>query len=144
MAYCRHMPRTSDDDRLVDALGQAAFTTMGPLTDLASEAGLSLTQLRVVAILRDRRLRMSDLARHLGLRRSTMSGLVDRAERRALLERLPNREDARAVDVVLTAEGHALAARLEASLRDALLPVIGTLPAGDRRRLTELLVRMLP
>ncbi|KAB1662188.1 MarR family transcriptional regulator [Pseudoclavibacter chungangensis] len=138
------MPSTSDDERLVDALGQAAFTTMGTLSDLAAEAGISLTQLRVVAILRDRRLRMSDLARYLGLQRSTMSGLVTRGERRGLLRRTPNEDDARAIDVLLTPQGHELAAKLEASLHETLRPVIETLPPGDRRTLAELLVRMLP
>jgi hypothetical protein len=47
----------------------------------------------VLAILRDRRLRMTALADYLGLERSTMTGLVDRAEKRGLLERAPNASD---------------------------------------------------
>ncbi|MEG8034219.1 MarR family transcriptional regulator [Sphingomonas sp. LR61] len=72
----------TEDEQLVDALGEAAFRTMGPLTGLAADAGLSLTQLRVLAILRDRRLRIGDLAQYLGLEKSTMTGLVARAEKK--------------------------------------------------------------
>lgn len=137
------MSRPSEDDRLVDALGHAAFLTMGSLTDLAADAGLSLTQLRVLAILRDRRLRIGDLAAYLGLERSTMTGLVARASAKGLLARVANEQDARAVDVVLTDEGRAAATRLEAAMRAAMLPHAERLPQADRRRLRELLERML-
>lgn len=138
------MPSATDDDDLVDALGQTAFMTMGALTGLAADAGLSLTQLRVLAILRDRRLRMSDLAEYLGLEKSTMTGLVARAERKELLTRVPNEQDARAVDVVLTDQGRTVADALSVSLRETLLPLIEQLPVADRGALTELLRRMLP
>lgn len=133
----------TEQDRLVDALGHAAFVTMGPLTGLAADAGLSLTGLRVLAILRDRRLRIGDLARYLGLEKSTMTGLVGRAERKGLLLRAPNEQDARAVDVVLTDRGHEVAAVLERAVRDALEPLTGRLDATDRRTLRVLLERML-
>ncbi|WP_222126961.1 MarR family winged helix-turn-helix transcriptional regulator [Curtobacterium pusillum] len=137
------MQETTEDDRLVDALGHAAFRTMGALTDLAADAGLSLTQLRVLAILRDRRLRIGDLAEYLGLEKSTMTGLVARASAKGLLAREPDPDDARAVEVVLTEAGHEVARSLEAAMRDALLPLTVRLPAAKRRELRVLLERML-
>ncbi|HYQ33436.1 MAG TPA: MarR family transcriptional regulator, partial [Lapillicoccus sp.] len=104
---------------------------------------LSLTQLRVLAILRDRRVRMSRLADHLGLERSTLSGLVDRAERRNLLQRAPNRTDGRVVDVLLTSEGARLARRLGAEVRRSLAPMTGSLTPAEQRRLRSLLERLL-
>src|SRR5262245_48811324 len=74
-------------------------------TKVAAENDLSLTQLRVLAILRDRRGTMTALAAHLGLDRSTVTGLVDRAQRRGLLARAPNADDGRATDVFLTRRG---------------------------------------
>jgi hypothetical protein len=94
----------TDSDDLVDTLVQSAFATMAVLTRIAAEHDLSLTQLRVLAILRDRRPRMTALADYLGLEKSTMSGLVDRAERRGLLERVPGAGDGRAVDVQLSGD----------------------------------------
>jgi DNA-binding MarR family transcriptional regulator len=86
---------------------------------------------------------MSRLADHLGLERSTLSGLVDRAERRNLLRRTPNRTDGRAVDVVLTAEGARLARRLEAEVRSSLAPMTASLTPAEQRRLRTLLERLL-
>jgi DNA-binding MarR family transcriptional regulator len=133
----------SEPDGLVDALVQASFMTMAVLNKVGADNDLSLTQLRVLAILRDRRLRMTALADYLGLEKSTMSGLVDRAEKRGLLERAPSREDGRAVDVFLSREGMAFARRLYAYVRQALSPLTGQLAATDQRRLQELLERML-
>jgi DNA-binding MarR family transcriptional regulator len=135
-------PKT-EQDGLVDALARTGFATMAVLTRLGAEHDLSLTQLRVLAILRDRRVRMSTLADHLGLERSTLSGLVDRAERRNLLQRAPNRTDGRVVDVLLTAEGARLARRLGAEVRRSLAPMTGSLTPAEQRRLRSLLERLL-
>ena len=132
-----------EGDGLVDALAQSAFATMAVLTKMSADNDLSLTQLRVLAILRDRRLKMSDLGDYLGLEKSTMSGLVERAEKRGLLARAPNAEDGRAVDVFLGRDGIALAKRLSSEIRRALAPMIGALTATEQQRLQVLLERML-
>ena len=132
-----------DGEALVDALVQSAFVVMGVLTRIGAEHELSLTQLRVLGILRDRRPRMAQLAEYLGLEKSTMSGLVDRAERRGLLQRDRNADDARAIDVFMTAAGIELAERLHAEVRRALAPTTDRLGARERRALTRLLETML-
>lgn len=128
---------------LLDALAQAAFTTMAILNKLAAEHDLSLTQLRVAGILRDRRLRMAELARYLGLEKSTMTGLVDRAEQRGLMARAPNPDDGRAIDVFLTKEGLKLAERVERQLQDAMAPLTTRLKASEQILLQGLLERLL-
>lgn len=128
---------------LVDALAQAAFATMAILNKLAAENDLSLTQLRVAGILRDRRLRMVELADYLGLEKSTMTGLVDRAEKRGLMRRAPNSDDGRATDVFLTKEGLKLAERLQEQFQDAIAPLTSRLKASDQNLLQELLERLL-
>ena len=109
------------DTAWVDAQVQSAFATMAVLTRVAAENDLSLTQLRVLGILVDRQPRISALAAYLGLEKSTLSGLIDRAERRGLLVRAPSQEDRRATEVALTDAGRALAARVRADVREALL-----------------------
>ena len=84
-----------DQTPLIDALVRTAFFTTAVLSRVAAEHDLSLTQLRVLAILRDRQGSMSDLATYLGLDKSTISGLVDRAENRGLLRRTQNPLDGR-------------------------------------------------
>jgi DNA-binding MarR family transcriptional regulator len=128
---------------LVDALAQSAFVVMGALTRIGAAHDLSLTQMRALGILRDRRLRMAELAGFLGLERSTLSGLVDRAERRGLLARERSADDGRAVDVFTTPAGVRLAECVHADVHRALLPVTGRLDAGEREALTGLLERML-
>jgi DNA-binding MarR family transcriptional regulator len=130
-------------ENLIDALAQTAFLITAVLNREAAEHDLSLTQLRVLAILRDRRLRMSALAEFLGLEKSTMSGLVDRASARGLLTRAPSTTDKRAVDVFLTEAGSALAERLFARVGASLLPLVDTLAPADQRRLHELLAALL-
>ena len=63
----------------MDGLVQVSFTVIALLSRVAAEHDLSLTQLRVLAILRDREPTMAELATHLGLERSSVSGLIDRA-----------------------------------------------------------------
>ncbi|PJI85722.1 MarR family winged helix-turn-helix transcriptional regulator [Luteimicrobium subarcticum] len=133
----------ASDDALVDALVQSAFMTTAVLSRVAAEHDLSLTLLRVLGILADRRLRISELADFLGLERSTLSGLVDRAERRGLVERTPSAADGRVVEVSLSAVGRAQHAVVHAQVAAALAPQTAVLSSADRRRLERLLTRSL-
>lgn len=126
-------------DHLLDGLVRNAFQVMGVLTRIGAEHDLSLTQLRVLGILRDRQPRMSDLAAFLGLDKSTMSGLIARAERRGLLTRGASPEDKRAVVVLITDAGRELTQRLDDDIRQALAPATGRLDHEQREQLVRLL-----
>jgi DNA-binding MarR family transcriptional regulator len=134
---------TVPGERLLDALAQTSFATMAILHRVAAENDLSLTQLRVAGILRDRRLRMAELAGYLGLEKSTMTGLVERAEARGIMARASGQDDGRVIDVFLTSEGLKLAARVERQVQEALAPLTDRLEAADQRRLQGLLERLL-
>jgi DNA-binding MarR family transcriptional regulator len=136
-------PTAPDQQDLIDALVTTSFATMAVLNRIAAEYNLSLTQIRVLAILRDRRVKMSELAGYLGLDKSTITGLVDRAEKRGLLRRAPNPGDGRAVDVLLSTEGMELAERGATQVARSLSPMTSTLTRADAHRLTALLERML-
>ncbi len=136
---------TSEDslDALVDALVRSTFQVTGVLTRIGAENDLSLTQLRVFGILRDRRPGVTELAAHLGLDKSTMSGLIDRAERRGLLARGRSPHDGRAVEVFLTPAGRELTQRLYVEVRDALTPDLDRLRPEQRTQLARLLEPLL-
>ena len=134
---------TSTVDPLLEALVRSAFQVMGVLTRVGAANDLSLTQIRVFGLLRDRRPRVTELAAFLGLDKSSMSGLIDRAERRGLLARGRSDEDRRAVVVFLTEAGTELTDRLYAEVAEVLAPAVGRLDAGRRRELTELLAPIL-
>ena len=139
----RSRPATVPGERLLDALAQTSFATMAILHRVAAANDLSLTQLRVAGILRDRRLRMAELAGYLGLEKSTMTGLVERAEARGIMARASGRNDGRAIDVFLSSEGLKLAAGVKRQIQEALAPLTDRLEAADQRRLEELLERLL-
>lgn len=128
---------------LVDVLVPTAFATMAVLNRIGAENDLSLTLLRVLGILWDRRPRMAELADYLGLERQTMSGLIARAEKRGLVARAPCALDGRATEVFLTPDGAALVRRLHEQMQQGMAPLTEQLKPEDRRQLQELLQRML-
>lgn len=131
------------DEALIDALVTTSFVTMAVINRIAGENDLSLSLVRVLGILADRRLRMTDLADYLGLEKQTMSGLIARAEKRGLVARAPNEDDKRATDVFLTSAGAKLVKRLQAQGQQALAPLVGQLGASEQKQLRDLLQRML-
>ncbi|MEV0069026.1 MarR family transcriptional regulator [Amycolatopsis sp. NPDC050768] len=123
---------------IVDGLAQLSFLVQGELAHVAAEHGLSLVQLRLLGILRDRTPGMQELARHLELDKSSTTGLVTRAERRGLVQRTPAPHDGRGVLVSLTPEGHALAREGEAEVGRRLVALTAGLTEVQRSRLAQL------
>jgi MarR family transcriptional regulator, lower aerobic nicotinate degradation pathway regulator len=99
--------------------------------------------LRVLGILRDRKPTMAELADYLGLERSTVSGLIDRAVQRGLVEKNTDPADGRSVRVSLTAQARRLASVIVAEIGELMLPLTGRLNAGEQKRLTDLLAKVL-
>jgi MarR family transcriptional regulator, lower aerobic nicotinate degradation pathway regulator len=130
-------------DDLRDALVQASFVLMAALTEVAAEHDLSLTQLRMLGILRDREPTMADLATFTGLERSTISGLIDRAAQRGLVIRTADPRDGRSVRVGLAKQGRALVPEVTAAIGDRIKPLTGQLSATEQKRLTALLTKAL-
>jgi DNA-binding MarR family transcriptional regulator len=131
------------DDDLRDSLVQVSFAVTAVLSRVAAEQDLSLTQLRVLGILRDRKPTMAELADYLGLERSTVSGLIDRAVQRGLVEKNTDPADGRSVRVSLTAQARRLASGIVAEIGELMLPLTGRLNAGEQKRLTDLLDKVL-
>jgi MarR family transcriptional regulator, lower aerobic nicotinate degradation pathway regulator len=130
-------------DDLRDALVQVSFALMAALTEVAAEHDLSLTQLRVLGILRDREPTMADLATFTGLERSTVSGLIDRASQRGLVVKTADPVDGRSVRVSLTKQARVLVPEVTAAIGDRIKPLIGQLSTGEQKRLTALLTKAL-
>jgi DNA-binding MarR family transcriptional regulator len=128
---------------LRDALVQISFALMAVLTEVAAEHDLSLTQLRVLGILRDREPTMADLATFTGLERSTVSGLIDRAAQRGLVTKTADLHDGRSVRVTLTESARGLVPEVTAAIGDRMKPLIGELSTSEQKRLTALLTKAL-
>lgn len=128
----------SPDLGIVDGLAQLSFLVQGVLGKVAAERGLSIVQLRLFGVLRDREPGMQEIARHLGLDKSSMTGLVDRAERRGLVRRAPAPHDKRAVRVSLTEQGQELAREAAADAGRRIQALTAHLTDGQRSQLSLL------
>ncbi|KQW48851.1 hypothetical protein ASC77_08985 [Nocardioides sp. Root1257] len=135
------MPSPNDD--LVDALVQLSFLVQGTLAELAGEHGLSVAQARLLGVLRDREPTMNELGRHLGLDKSSTSGLVDRAEKRGLVLRTPSATDRRVVQVSITPAGLELVTTAAAVFADRLGNLTAEVSDSDRRALVRATRRIL-
>jgi MarR family transcriptional regulator, lower aerobic nicotinate degradation pathway regulator len=130
-------------DDLRDSLVQVSFAVIAALSRVASEHDLSLTQLRVLGILRDREPTMAELAVYLGLERSTVSGLIDRAVQRGLARKTTDTADGRSVRVSLTAPARRLETLVIGEIGELMAPLIDNLSPGEQKRLTGLLMKAL-
>jgi DNA-binding MarR family transcriptional regulator len=128
---------------LMDSLAQTSFTVLALLSQVAASHQFSLTQLRVLAILRDRAPKMAELATYLGLERSSVSGLIDRSVKRGLVRRDASDDDGRAVRVSLTPDGHRLASLITDEVEGLIAPMTSHLSPADQKRLSVLLNRLL-
>jgi MarR family transcriptional regulator, lower aerobic nicotinate degradation pathway regulator len=128
---------------ITDGLAQLAFVIHGMLERRAAGHDLSIAQARLLGVLRDRTPTMNELARLLGLDKSSISGLVDRAERRGLVIRIPSAEDKRAVLVGLTDEGRSLVSQAAARFGADLTAMLDPLPPSDRDALSAIVSRLL-
>jgi DNA-binding MarR family transcriptional regulator len=134
---------TEDQGDLVDALAQLSFLVQNTLAEIAAEHGLSLPQTRLLGVLRDREPLMSELGRHLGLDKSSISGLVDRAQRRGLVTRTASDVDRRAIRVSITETGRRLAEEGLARFAERVEVLVGGLSDAERQLLTRLAVRVI-
>jgi DNA-binding MarR family transcriptional regulator len=126
------VPEDAPTGDLVDALVQLTFAVHGVLVRVAAEFDLSVTQLRLLGIIRDRTPPMTAIAEHLGLDRSSVSGLVDRAEQRGLVVRTPSAYDARVITVSPTAKGFSIGQDLAARVTLEIGALVGQLPKSDQ------------
>ena len=140
----KHAGQSGVDRDLLDALVQTSFSVMSILNRHAARNDLSLTQVRLLGILRDRQPKMAELAAHLGLEKSTVSGLVDRAAHRGLVQRIADPDDARAARVALTPRGREVATSGATDIATDTAALIAPLSAAERAQLVELLRRVAP
>jgi len=132
------------DPDLTDGLFQLSFLLLSRLTRIAGDHELSVVQVRLLGILRDREPGMLELARHLDLEKSSLSGLVDRAEKRGLVERIPSTDDRRAATIRVTARGRKLTRTIADAVRAEIDALAAPLADADRKRLAALVWQVLP
>jgi len=138
-----HPPPLEERLGVVDALTQLSFLVQGALGQIATEHDLSVIQARLLGVLRDRSPGMNELARYLELDKSSVTGLIDRAERRGLVRRKVSSSDRRAIEVSITAVGRKIVQRAEAAFAERIGSLVGVLSATDRAVLADLASRIV-
>ena len=128
---------------MTDGLVQLSFLVQSVLAKAAAQHELTVPQVRLLGILRDREPGMMQLAHYLGLDKSSVTGLIDRAERRGLVRRASSVEDGRAVHVSATTLGRQLTEQVSADIERHMADLVTKLVEPDRRILTKLLSRIV-
>ena len=87
--------------------------------------------------------RMSDIALDLGVTARTITTMVDALEREALVERVPDPRDRRAISLVLTEAGEEAVPHIQAALDAISAAVVAPLSDADQDSLHTLLTRLI-
>jgi DNA-binding MarR family transcriptional regulator len=107
---------------------QVALYLQGSCADL----DCSTTEAHVLSYLRSYNpAPVSELHRVFGVKRSTLTGVLDRLERGGWLVREPSRRDRRAILVALTDDGHAGAERVQAAVEELEAAIAARTGARD-------------
>jgi DNA-binding MarR family transcriptional regulator len=138
------MSNETEAANLTDALVELSFLIQATLSRLAGEYEVSLTQVRLLGILRDREPGIVELAEVLNLDKSSVSGLVDRAQRRGLVERASSKHaDGRAIRVLLTDHGRRLVSRFAERVSEELAELVKDLSIAQRQRFAAQAARIV-
>jgi len=129
---------TDEDIQLVDGLVQLSFLIQGIISRVAASYDMTPVQMRLLGILRGREPAMLELARYLNLDKSSVSGLIDRAERRGLVQRTTATADKRVIYVTLTPDGERLAKVGAAEVQRQMQALVSGLPEHAHAQLAAL------
>ncbi len=141
------MPIIRDDDPedfvIVDALIQLSFLIQSLLQRVAGEHDLTIVQMRLLGILSDHDPGMLELARLMNLDKSSVTGMIDRAEKHGLVVRTPVPGDGRAFKVSVTPQGRAITEKVADQVDQEISKLIGKLNEIERKRMIAIVSRLL-
>src|SRR3954471_20565344 len=135
----RRDPSTQILDELSRLIRQLARLSGGP------DEGPPLTatqRLALFELVDQGPLRLSALAARMGTSPPTASRAVDALDDLGLVDRRPDPEDRRALQLDLTPEGRRSVEERKARVLEGFRPAVGELPSADRERLASLLARL--
>ncbi len=119
---------------LATALVRLTRLVQEVLARASSEHELTATQSRLLCVLTDGPQTMGQLAGTLGVEKAAMTGLIDRIERRGLVERVTG-TDRRSFHIRLTHSGETRAFAVHREVSRLLDAMAASLPADRRRQL---------
>jgi DNA-binding MarR family transcriptional regulator len=130
-------------EQLAAVLLRLSFLVQRGYLEVSREHGLTPQQAQLLCMLLGGPVGMAELAGWLHLEKSSMTGLVDRAERRGLVGRVADARDRRACQVALTKQGTELATCFYDRVSRSLAALADELRPADRRRLAQSINQIL-
>jgi DNA-binding MarR family transcriptional regulator len=109
---------------------------------ICADHDLTAVQATLLCAIKDQPRGMGELAQLLGVAKNALSGLVDRIERRGLVQRETLQRDRRAVTLSTTARGKEIVGALYADVAERMPDITSALPAGERHRLADSVARI--
>lgn len=128
---------------LVSALVRLSFAVQTILGRVGADYHSSIIQVRLLGILRDREPTMAALARFLGLDKSSITGLVGRAERQGLVRRAADPQDGRSVRVTATERGREVATAFAKEVDRQVSALVEDFTGAERAQLLDLADRIV-
>ncbi|WSZ86845.1 MarR family transcriptional regulator [Streptomyces sp. NBC_00859] len=125
------------------ALVRTSFLVQTVYTEASRAHGLPAQQAQLICVLTAQPHGMGELSTMLGLEKSSLTGLVDRAERRGLVRREPDPQDRRAVRVALTSEGARVSGAFSALASARMEALTGGVSTAERNRLAAALGQLV-
>ncbi|ADB33638.1 transcriptional regulator, MarR family [Kribbella flavida DSM 17836] len=125
------------------SLVRLTFLVQSLYAEVGRGCDLTQAQAQMLCSLAGRSVGMAELSATLGVERSSLTGLVDRAEHRGLVVRHQDAKDRRAVKVSLTEDGNEALQRFHRELTDRLELMLAELPDGEREQFTGTLRRIV-
>ena len=130
-------------DHLCWLLGRAGHALTTEIAAGLAELGFGPREHEVLSAALTGEHTQIELARLVGMDKTTMVVTVDALEAKGLAERRPSEQDRRARVVVVTAKGRREAAKADAVIHAIHEDVLSTLPADERRALMDGLARLV-
>ena len=124
---------------LVAGLIRSAAMIQDVCATASAEQNLTPQQAQLMCVVGDDPLSMVQLGAHLRIGKSSMTGLVHRAERAGLIERRPDPLDGRSTLIALTPEGRRINDAFRRVVGQRIDEITATLPVEERNSLAAAL-----
>lgn len=135
-------PFSSIHEEVVLSTIRTADVLAQPLAEVLREQNLSLSQYNILRVLRgagDEALPCGEISERMVRRDPDLTRLLDRLEKRGLIERARGTADRRVVLATITADGLRLLESLDQTIRDATKQVLAHMPQESLKELAALL-----
>ncbi len=133
------MTTTVEQLPLAEALVRLSHRVQQVFAEVSRRHDLTPQQAQLLCRLAAGPVGMSDLTRWLALEKSSLTGLVDRAQRRGLVVRIPHETDRRAFQIALTDAGSARAEATHQAVIARLNDLLTSVDPAHREQLSTLI-----